>query len=76
MKEFIEKLIGRLEEVYKDDICDLIPNCDEFKNCKDCRKEFIKKAIEPVLEEYNGGWIPCSGCKDCRHKECEHYGKI
>lgn len=24
----------------------------------------------------NGGWIPCSGCKDCQHKECEHYGKV
>ena len=18
-------------------------------------------------------WIPCKGCKDCIHKECEHY---
>lgn len=21
-------------------------------------------------------WIPCSGCKDCKNKECEHYGKV
>jgi hypothetical protein len=23
-----------------------------------------------------GDWIPCSGCADCTHKECEHYGNI
>lgn len=21
-------------------------------------------------------WIPCEGCKDCKHKECKNYGKI
>ena len=21
-------------------------------------------------------WIPCSGCADCTHKECEHCGNI
>ena len=21
-------------------------------------------------------WIPCSGCIDCKHKECENYGKV
>lgn len=21
-------------------------------------------------------WIPCSGCEDCQHKECEHNGKV
>ena len=20
-------------------------------------------------------WIPCKGCYNCGHKECEHYGK-
>ena len=24
----------------------------------------------------NDGWIPCSGCKGCQHKECKHYGKV
>lgn len=24
----------------------------------------------------NGGWIACSGCKECHHKECEHYGEV
>lgn len=23
-----------------------------------------------------GEWIPCSGCADCKHKECEHHGKV
>ena len=23
-----------------------------------------------------GEWIPCSGCIDCKHKECENYGKV
>ena len=36
----------------------------------------IKKFVQEVAEEYNGGWIPCSGCKDCKNKECEHYGKV
>lgn len=27
-------------------------------------------------EEYNGGWIACSGCKEFHHKECEHYGEV
>ena len=42
---------------------------------------YIKKsdAIEIVkqeAEQYKGGWIPCSGCADCEHKECENYGKV
>lgn len=29
-----------------------------------------------LRKEYNNGWIHCSGCKDCKNKECEHYGKV
>ena len=54
MKEFIEKLIGRLEEYphgkYEDEYG------KGFSNG-------INVAIEEVnelAEEYNGGWIPCS----------------
>ena len=36
----------------------------------------VKKIVQKVAEEYNGGWIPCSGCKECHHKECEHYGEV
>ena len=35
-----------------------------------------KEAVQEVAEKYNNGWIPCSGCIDCKHKECENYGKV
>ena len=35
-----------------------------------------KSIVKEVAEEYNGGWIPCSGCKDCKNKECKNYGKV
>jgi len=60
MNEFIEKLIGRLEEEKK--YCSYNPKI---------RDEAINKAIEIVnelVEEYNGGWIPCSE----RLPESEH----
>ena len=28
------------------------------------------------VEDDNNGWIPCSGCIDCKHKECDHHGKV
>ena len=65
MKEFIEKLIARLEERKRGRL-------NLFCDGLDCA---IKIANE-LAEESNDGWIPCSGCKDCQHKECEHYGKV
>ena len=38
--------------------------------------EELKEIVQEVAEEYKGGWIPCSGCIDCKHKECENYGKV
>ena len=38
--------------------------------------EELKEIVKDVAEEYNGGWIPCIGCKDCKNKECKHYGKV
>ena len=38
--------------------------------------DFAKRAVEHESAEYNNGWIPCSGCIDCKHKECENYGKV
>ena len=32
--------------------------------------------VKQEAEQYNNGWIPCSGCADCEHKECENYGKV
>ena len=52
MKEFIEKLNGRLEEEKK--YCSYHPHT---------RDEAINKAISIVnqlAEEHNNGWIPCS----------------
>lgn len=39
---------------------------------------FEVEAIHRVVERAkdNNGWIPCSGCSDCKHKECENYGKV
>ena len=39
------------------------------------RQHEIDRFIE-LRKEYNNGWIACSGCKDCKNKECEHYGKV
>ena len=36
----------------------------------------VIEIVQDVAEEYNGGWIACSGCADCEHKECENYGKV
>lgn len=71
MKEFIEKLIGRLEE-YKDthliehdseECLHCSENEDDWCNCRDC---FIcvwdkaKAIVKELAEKYNNGWIPCS----------------
>lgn len=76
MNRVFEKIIERLIlessrcKVYK-----LIqPNVEdvaEFNTYKKCI-EIVKE----VAEEYKGGWIPCSGCKECHHKEREHYGEV
>jgi len=51
MKEFIEKLIGRLEEYRNFEDHD---NLD--RQCIDGAIEIVKQ----LAEEHNGGWIPCS----------------
>lgn len=38
--------------------------------------ENTKSIVQEVAKEYDNGWIPCSGCSDCQHKECKHYGKV
>ena len=35
-----------------------------------------KRIVQEVAEEYKDGWVACSGCKECHHKECEHYGEV
>lgn len=53
MKEFIDKLIGRLEELRKLEV-DMI--------CGYCQSTISKaiKIVNELAEEYKGGWIPCS----------------
>lgn len=79
MKEAFEKTKVRIEAEIIETLSD---GGDDWFTA-----EMLNKAIEivnQVAEEYGtdinvgskDGWIPCSGCKDCQHKECEHYGKI
>lgn len=48
MNEFIEKLIGRLEE-YSDK-----------SGLDNGKKEIMRNIVNQLAEEYNNGWIPCS----------------
>lgn len=53
MKEFIEKLIGRLEEKH----IDCFTTGDyKYNNAIDKAKEIV----DELAEEHKGGWIPCS----------------
>lgn len=66
MKEFIEKLIGGLEEKENEAVLKA-PNTNDISNIeyqKWMMKSYgFKESIEIVnqlAEEYNNGWIPCS----------------
>ena len=39
-----------------------------------CCEDALQLAITAL--QNHPMWIPCSGCKDCKNKECEHYGKV
>ena len=52
MKEFIEKLIGRLEYLQKDKYVLAPTVCYVL--------EGVKQYVNQLAEEYNNGWIPCS----------------
>jgi hypothetical protein len=84
MKEFIEKLIGRLEE--EKQACHI--NAEYYTEKKvgkiidivnQLAEEYAKDINVSTIdagELFGNGWIPCSGCEDCQHKECEHHGKV
>jgi hypothetical protein len=60
MKEFVEKLIGRLEEE-KGNVSDYSSYegkklVRHWNNCVDVCKEIVNQ----LAEEYNNGWISCS----------------
>lgn len=72
--------------------CQYMEKCDELEEnitnekkdlCAETMRDIAKQIVQEVAEEFatdtnvgTNGWIPCSGCKDCKHKECEHYGKV
>lgn len=63
MKEFIEKLIGRLEELktFKLDLADAMSELmkkDRLDNY--ISKEEVVEIVNQLAEEYKGGWIPVS----------------
>ena len=78
MQEVFSKIIEELEE----------NQTIVFNLCGGKPKQSIdlERAIEIVKHEAekfgtdtnvgSDGWIPCSGCADCEHKECENYGKV
>ena len=55
MKEFIEKLIERLEEHcgIKSEVCD----CNGV--CSECDFKASIEIVKELAEECKGGWIPC-----------------
>ena len=78
MQAVFEKIIEKLEEVGNLEISMHGVRCNG-KTLAIGYKKCIENAIEIVKQEserYNSGWIPCSGCADCEHKECENYGKV
>ena len=67
MNEEFEKIMERLRNSVDKGCVSSVPKvrlCDAVQ------------IVQEVAEEYKGGWIPCSGCKDCKNKECEHNGKV
>jgi hypothetical protein len=53
MKEFIEKLIGRLER-------NAFPLTYNFRTEKYLKFDKAKEIVKDLAEEYKGGWIPVS----------------
>ena len=72
MKSVFDKIIEKLEE--KQDIF-LYEDSDYGEGKYNAFDEAIE-IVKQEAEKYNNGWIPCSGCNDCKHKECENYGKV
>ena len=71
--EIVKQEAEQYEECYKD-----CGDCEAYDKEKHHCPKFCKVIKETVkeIEENHNGWIPCSGCIDCKHKECENYGKV
>ena len=87
MQEVFEKIIEELEERTS-----FLSDCTKYgnKDAEQQNKSYstmmmyeVSDSVDDLIEivkqeaeKYNNGWIPCSGCIDCEHKECENYGKV
>ena len=71
--EIVKQEAEKYEECYKD-----CGDCEAYNKEKHHCPKFCKVIKETVkeIEENHKGWIACSGCIDCKHKECENYGKV
>ena len=71
--EIVKQEAEKYEECYKD-----CGDCEAYNKEKHHCPKFCKVIKETVkeIEENHNGFIPCSGCADCEHKECENYGKV
>ena len=71
--EIVKHEAEQYEECYKH-----CGECEAYDKEKHHCPKFCKVIKETVkeIEENHNGWIPCSGCVDCKHKECENYGKV
>ena len=71
--EIVKEEAEKYEECYKD-----CGDCEADNKEKHHCPKFCKVITEAVkeIEENHNCWIPCSGCIDCKHKECENYGKV
>ena len=71
--EIVKQEAEQYEECYK-----YCGDCEAYEKEKHYCPKFcnvIKETVKEIEANHNG-WIPCSGCIDCKHKECENYGKV
>ena len=71
--EIVKQEAEKYEECYKD-----CGDCEAYNKEKHHCQKFCKVIKETVkeIEENHNDWISCIGCIDCKHKECENYGKV
>lgn len=86
MKEFVKRLIGRLEEEveYQDEkaneagVFDTVSESHTRISMRNCYEHAIK-IVNQLAEEYNNGWIPCSERLPEKYGEylcCDTYGNF
>ena len=80
MNKVFDKIIEKLEEE-NSRLKRLRNNCitlsdSEVSAIENKAYNFSIEIVKQEAEQYNNGQIPCSGCADCEHKECDNYGKV